>query len=57
MDDLETQMSQHDESHEPEEPPASPKRHKKMWYDKSPVPLQERTRGMSRRVTNKNGKG
>jgi len=55
MDDVEASTPQHD-SLKPEDPMANPKRPKKMRYDKSPLPPQERTRSMSRRVAHKDGK-
>jgi len=56
MDAMQASTSQHDDTPKPEDPPASPKRPKKMKYDKSPVSLPERTSGTSRRVAHKNGK-
>ena len=55
MDNMEASTSQHDIL-KPEDPTAKPKRPKKMRYDKSPLPPQERTRSMSRRVAHKDGK-
>jgi len=56
MDDVQAATPQHDIP-KPEDPLANPKCPKKMRYDKSPLPLQERTRSMSRRVAHKDGKG
>jgi len=56
MDNMKASISQHDIL-KPEDPTANPKRPKKMRYDKSPLPPQERTRSMSRRVAHKDGEG
>ena len=55
-DDMEASTPQQDIL-KPEDPLANPKRPKKMRYDKSPHPPQERTRSMTRRVARKDGKG
>jgi hypothetical protein len=57
MDDIDTPLSQRDEARKQDVSPENPKRLTKMRYDTSPSPLQERTRGMTRPPTHKNGKG
>ena len=44
IDAMETLTTQHDDTHKPEDPPASPRLPKKMRYDKSPDPPQKWTR-------------
>jgi hypothetical protein len=55
-DEVEASTPQHDIL-KPEDPLANPKRPKKMRYDKSFHPPQERTHSMTRRVAHKEGKG
>jgi hypothetical protein len=56
MDETDTPLSQREEPPKQETTPVSPKQPKKMRYDTSPAPLQERTCGMTRRANYKNGK-
>jgi hypothetical protein len=56
MDETDTPLPQREEPPKLETIPVSPKRPKKMRYDTSSATMPERTRGMTRRANNKNGK-
>jgi hypothetical protein len=56
MGDMEAPTTQYDDTHKPEDTPASSKRPKKMRYDKLSDPPPERTRGTFQRASYKNGK-
>jgi hypothetical protein len=51
---MEASASQQDDTHKPQDYQASPKRPKKMRYDKLPDPPPEQTPGTFRLVADKN---